>query len=1321
MTARLAKALWLSLLTLVACQEAAPTLRAHKAMSRYDLVGGPVAYADVGDYVLENDKVRIAILDTGRSWGPGVYGGSLVDADLRRSDARNPPGQGRDRFAELFPFANLLVPAPLGSSIKVLKDGSDGQEAVIRVEGQGMFLFDAIAILRRKKSQLQDAGFKQVKTEVQFRTDYLLKPGDSFVTMRTWLILPLQVNPDTVGANCKPAAGDCSADLVCKPEFEGSKGGACVCPALTDCKVDCKGGPRAVDPNHGCETCACSATLPMANVTAPVSVFGVILGDPYNPNPIVQKPAKAGMGAGDFVFFGNQNDIFVPGHGFDEEKPIWDALFGGRDTFTHPLDFDFVSAAGDDVSYAYFTKKRAATDGDAKVLVPVFTSAATAFVSATLGCNWDAADDATCETSRVYEFERYLAIGQGDIASVSDVVHQSRGTPTGAVKGYVRWAETGAPAANASVFVLRDPDPAKAWGSVDELLTANHAAIGSPGVINVIDADVGADLVEDGAFEALLPAGDWVLVAMDAKRLVTGALLRLKVAAGKTHVVGPSLPTPARIRVQATDAAGMGLPAKATLVRLDAADKPLHRDGGRRPYFGQGRLGIGVQHVSFAMDGRFDIPVEAGRYQLVVSHGIEYGISDTKFTVTPGQQHVVKALLLHEVDTKGWISGDFHLHAKPSFDSGMPLDTRVKTIAAEGVDYVASTDHDVLSDYMPFVRQLGLDTWLKAVVGSEISTLEIGHYIGFPLVYKHLDQPSHGSVDWYCKPSDSIIAAILEKSGFASGTRPTSIVAHPRDGFLGWADQAGINGYGLTRKLPLLEEENPVLRTVACDFDALEVFNSKRFDLIHTATLREVHTFERCMARIDQAGIDATTKEVDVAAARAALRQACPELESNGLKNLTNCPGEDTNGNGALDAGEDRDGDGALDFNEDLGTCRHRYRTALAEAVAAAILRRTPEEQDAWLNEPSAAVRAKYEKSLTSGTDKPSAVAVDAAALEEIENLCKVNHGRLGEPLEDVLGADNLLRPCGKVNGVLSDYFRFLEHGFVRTIVGGSDSHGYKQEPGLPRTWIQSATDTPGAIQPTEIADNIRKRRAIASFGPFLSVDVDGKGPGETAKVAAGKVQARVKVQTASWFGVDRVEVYVNGRVAYAEDLTVARTEVVDFDKVLALDVPAGRDGWIVVVAFGTKPENGMRPVYLDVPFGELQLSRVAALAFGQIEVVKLIFPPPAKVPDFYPVFPYAVANALLLDVDGNGRYDAPPGPDGKARPPLPAFCSPPCDATSGEVLDGTKRKCADVQADYVCLKPENRCGIAIPGVCDIYGAGTKGALRSAIGGHGRP
>ena len=100
--------------------------------------------ARVGDFILENDVIRVAILDVASSPGPGVYGGTLVDADLQRKDAQFRNGSGHDQFAEMFPFANLLAPRPEMDDIVIVADGSDGGDAVVRVSGEGAFILDAL-------------------------------------------------------------------------------------------------------------------------------------------------------------------------------------------------------------------------------------------------------------------------------------------------------------------------------------------------------------------------------------------------------------------------------------------------------------------------------------------------------------------------------------------------------------------------------------------------------------------------------------------------------------------------------------------------------------------------------------------------------------------------------------------------------------------------------------------------------------------------------------------------------------------------------------------------------------------------------------------------------------------------------------------------------------------------------------------------------------------------------------------------------------------------------------------------------------------------
>src|ERR1700679_3335247 len=141
----------------LSCNDGYGVLLAKQVENAGELVGGPVAMANVGDFLLQNDQIKINILGAPDSQGPGVFGGSIVDVDIRRDRLGFEDQQGHDRFAELFPVANLLVayPDPTLMQVTVLEDGSNGTEAAIRVTGKGTPLFEALGILHTKAETLR--------------------------------------------------------------------------------------------------------------------------------------------------------------------------------------------------------------------------------------------------------------------------------------------------------------------------------------------------------------------------------------------------------------------------------------------------------------------------------------------------------------------------------------------------------------------------------------------------------------------------------------------------------------------------------------------------------------------------------------------------------------------------------------------------------------------------------------------------------------------------------------------------------------------------------------------------------------------------------------------------------------------------------------------------------------------------------------------------------------------------------------------------------------------------------------------------------------
>ena len=81
------------------------------------------------------------------------------------------------------------------------------------------------------------------------------------------------------------------------------------------------------------------------------------------------------------------------------------------------------------------------------------------------------------------------------------------------------------------------------------------------------------------------------------------------------------------------------------------------------------------------------------------------------------------------------------MHAAPSPDSALALPARVASFAAEGGEVMVATDHDMVTDYAPLIRELGLAGRMSSIVGSGDhergedggAPFTIGHAIAFPL------------------------------------------------------------------------------------------------------------------------------------------------------------------------------------------------------------------------------------------------------------------------------------------------------------------------------------------------------------------------------------------------------------------------------------------------------------------------------------------------------------------------------------------------------------------------------------------------------------
>ncbi len=294
-----------------------------------------------------------------------------------------------------------------------------------------------------------------------------------------------------------------------------------------------------------------------------------------------------------------------------------------------------------------------------------------------------------------------------------------------------------------------------------------------------------------------------------------------------------------KLRVTVREVNGGAIPAKVT-VRCEGGDCPtpdlsLNRftDSVRDPMDASVQL-LGM--VGPSGDATFELP--PGRYAVLVSRGPEYSIFPNDFPANPGvavdltsADATVNALLAHVVDTTGFMSADYHVHAVNSPDSAIDNVQRAMGFAVEGMDVIVSTDHDYVTDFAPYIQAAGLQPFLASVIGEEVSTTDFGHYNLFPLE-QDLSSSNRGALDWAGGRGATLNLREMFAEARKMGAR-TIHFNHPR-GYLGgfthlkvdtdtFASHADPTEFSMAIPHGVTADDTLLMSP---DFNAIEVLNS---------------------------------------------------------------------------------------------------------------------------------------------------------------------------------------------------------------------------------------------------------------------------------------------------------------------------------------------------------------------------------------------------------------------------------------------------------------------------------------------------------------
>ena len=106
---------------------------------------------------------------------------------------------------------------------------------------------------------------------------------------------------------------------------------------------------------------------------------------------------------------------------------------------------------------------------------------------------------------------------------------------------------------------------------------------------------------------------------------------------------------------------------------------------------------------------------------IIITRGIEFGAFNQAVEVAAGETKTLRATLIRQVQTPGWVSTDFHNHSTPSGDNTCGTDDRLINLAAEHIEFAPTTEHNRLFDWTPHLKRLGLDDEIATVPGLELT------------------------------------------------------------------------------------------------------------------------------------------------------------------------------------------------------------------------------------------------------------------------------------------------------------------------------------------------------------------------------------------------------------------------------------------------------------------------------------------------------------------------------------------------------------------------------------------------------------------------
>jgi hypothetical protein len=210
---------------------------------------------------------------------------------------------------------------------------------------------------------------------------------------------------------------------------------------------------------------------------------------------------------------------------------------------------------------------------------------------------------------------------------------------------------------------------------------------------------------------------------------------------------------------------------------------------------------------------------------VTASRGPEYDLDVVDVDLRSAETRALLLAPARVVDTRGYLACDFHQHSILGADAGVATRDRVIANSAEGVEVAVASEHNVIADFEPIVRELGLARDLVSIAGDEMtsdaSRHPWGHANAWPLPIDAA-KARGGAPPVRDRAAREVFEAL--RAGRAPGTASDFVlqINHPRSGSTGYFDLLDFD--------PARGAASDPASGYDAAFDALEVWNGRNVE-----------------------------------------------------------------------------------------------------------------------------------------------------------------------------------------------------------------------------------------------------------------------------------------------------------------------------------------------------------------------------------------------------------------------------------------------------------------------------------------------------------